>query len=77
MGQGHLKLGNCHANDSPFLHRQHIFLDPNAKDPLNKEAADELKNNRELFKRNVRTAMGGGKIVNRAKEEVTYTKVLP
>lgn len=52
-------------------------MDPNAKDPLNKEAADELKNNREAFKRNVRTAMSGGRILNSAKEEVTYTKVLP
>lgn len=57
--------------------RQHIFLDPNAKDPLNQEAADELKNNRELFKRNVRTSMGGGKLLNKAKQEVTYSKVLP
>ncbi|KAG5996425.1 hypothetical protein E4U52_006669 [Claviceps spartinae] len=56
---------------------QHIFLDPNAKDPLNKEAAEELKNNKEAFKRNVRKAMAGGKIMNSDRQEVTYTKVLP
>ncbi|CAG7559645.1 unnamed protein product [Fusarium equiseti] len=39
---------------------QFLFLEPNASDPLNKEAAEDLRNNREGFKRNVRTAMGGG-----------------
>ncbi|KAF1989848.1 hypothetical protein K402DRAFT_371872 [Aulographum hederae CBS 113979] len=39
---------------------QFLFLEPNASDPLNKEAAEDLKTNREGFKRNVRSAMGGG-----------------
>jgi len=39
---------------------QFLFLEPNASDPLNKEAADDLRNNREGFKRNVRASMGGG-----------------
>lgn len=39
---------------------QFLFLEPNASDPLNKDAAEDLRNNREGFKRNVRTAMGGG-----------------
>ncbi|CAM1500734.1 Fc.00g098960.m01.CDS01 [Cosmosporella sp. VM-42] len=39
---------------------QFLFLEPNASDPLNKEAAEDLRNNREGFKRNVRTAMSGG-----------------
>ncbi|KAI9813207.1 MAG: NEDD8-conjugating protein ubc12 [Thelocarpon impressellum] len=39
---------------------QFLFLEPNASDPLNKEAAEDLRSNREGFKRNVRSAMGGG-----------------
>ncbi|KAF5023976.1 hypothetical protein F66182_3962 [Fusarium sp. NRRL 66182] len=31
---------------------QFLFLEPNASDPLNKEAAEDLRNNREGFKRN-------------------------
>jgi len=41
---------------------QFLFLEPNASDPLNKEAAEDLRTNREGFKRNVRTAMGGGSV---------------
>ncbi|EQK99525.1 hypothetical protein G6O67_001121 [Ophiocordyceps sinensis] len=41
---------------------QFLFLEPNATDPLNKQAADDLRQNREGFKRNVRTAMGGGTV---------------
>ena len=40
--------------------RQFPFLEPNASDPLNKEAAEDLKQNREGFKRNVRSSLGGG-----------------
>jgi ubiquitin-conjugating enzyme E2 M len=39
-----------------------LFLEPNASDPLNKEAAEDLKNNRDAFKRNVRSAMSGGSV---------------
>ena len=41
---------------------QFLFLEPNASDPLNKEAAEDLRINREGFRRNVRTAMGGGSV---------------
>jgi ubiquitin-conjugating enzyme E2 M len=41
---------------------QFLFLEPNASDPLNKEAAEDLKSNREGFKRNVRQAMNGGSV---------------
>ncbi|KAI6379945.1 NEDD8-conjugating protein ubc12 [Pyricularia grisea] len=41
---------------------QFLFLEPNASDPLNKDAAEDLRSNREGFKRNVRTSMGGGAI---------------
>ena len=49
---------------------QFLFLEPNASDPLNKEAADDLRSNREGFKRNVRSAMGGGLVKNRTFERV-------
>ena len=41
---------------------QFLFLEPNASDPLNKEAAEELRANRESFKRSVRSAMAGGPV---------------
>ncbi|KFY28500.1 hypothetical protein V493_02898 [Pseudogymnoascus sp. VKM F-4281 (FW-2241)] len=50
---------------------QFLFLEPNASDPLNKEAAEDLRSNREGFKRNVRTAMGGGSV-----RGVPFEKVL-
>jgi hypothetical protein len=41
---------------------QFLFLEPNAADPLNKEAAEDLKSNRQGFIRNVRTSMSGGSV---------------
>ncbi|PYH78368.1 putative NEDD8 conjugating enzyme [Aspergillus uvarum CBS 121591] len=41
---------------------QFLFLEPNASDPLNKDAAEDLRGNREGFKRNVRGAMQGGMV---------------
>ncbi|KAG8529426.1 NEDD8-conjugating protein ubc12 [Bacidia gigantensis] len=41
---------------------QFLYLEPNASDPLNKEAAEDLRSNREGFKRNVRTSMSGGAV---------------
>lgn len=49
---------------------QFLFLEPNASDPLNKDAAEDLRNNREGFKRNVRTAMGGGVVRGTAFDRV-------
>lgn len=57
--------------EADFLTLQFLFLEPNASDPLNKEAADDLRSNREGFKRNVRTAMSGGTI-----KGTTYDRVL-
>lgn len=59
----HLRKGNTDVI-------QFLFLEPNASDPLNKEAAEELKSNREGFKRNVRTAMGGGAVKGQSFERV-------
>ncbi|KAJ5153522.1 NEDD8 conjugating enzyme [Penicillium canariense] len=41
---------------------QFLFLEPNASDPLNKEAAEDLRTNRDGFKRNVRSSMAGGSV---------------
>jgi ubiquitin-conjugating enzyme E2 M len=49
---------------------QFLFLEPNASDPLNKAAAEDLKTNREGFKRNVRTAMAGGSVKGESFERV-------
>jgi ubiquitin-conjugating enzyme E2 M len=49
---------------------QFLFLEPNASDPLNKEAAEVLKNDRNLFKRYVRDAIDGKTI-----QGVAYDRV--
>jgi len=41
---------------------QYLFLEPNPSDPLNKEAAEDLRRNIEAFKRNVRNSMRGGSV---------------
>jgi len=43
---------------------QYLFLEPNPEDPLNKEAADVLQNNRRQFESNVRKAMSGQMVGN-------------
>jgi ubiquitin-conjugating enzyme E2 M len=49
---------------------QYLFLEPNADDPLNKEAAIEMSKNREQFLSNVRYSMRGAVI-----KGVHYDKV--
>lgn len=49
---------------------QFLFLEPNASDPLNKEAAEDLKNNRDAFRRNVRNSMAGGAVKGQTYEKV-------
>ncbi|XP_033222444.1 NEDD8-conjugating enzyme Ubc12 [Belonocnema kinseyi] len=39
---------------------QYLFLEPNPEDPLNKDAAEVLQNNRRVFEQNVAKAMRGG-----------------
>ena len=53
-----------------FYGLQFLFLEPNASDPLNKEAAEDLRANREGFKRNVRTSMSGGTMKGQQYERV-------
>ncbi|KAG2155552.1 ubiquitin-conjugating enzyme/RWD-like protein [Suillus clintonianus] len=57
--------------NSVMVGLQYLFLEPNADDPLNKEAAEELRKNREQFLYNVKTSMRGGNI-----KGVSYHKVL-
>jgi len=49
---------------------QFLFLEPNAADPLNKEAAEDLRLNRDGFRRNARTAMGGGSVKGQSFDRV-------
>jgi len=41
---------------------QYLFLEPNPEDPLNKDAAEVLRQNRRLFEQNVNRTMRGGYI---------------
>jgi ubiquitin-conjugating enzyme E2 M len=61
--------GNVCLNWKPVLNLnavivglQFLFLEPNASDPLNKEAAEDLARDRDGFKRNVRSSMAGGSV---------------
>ncbi|KAF8167623.1 E2 ubiquitin-conjugating enzyme [Crassisporium funariophilum] len=57
--------------NSVMVGLQYLFLEPNADDPLNKEAAQEMSKSREQFLNNVKTSMRGGNI-----KGVTYANVL-
>ncbi|KAH9846854.1 E2 ubiquitin-conjugating enzyme [Lenzites betulinus] len=57
--------------NSVMVGLQYLFLEPNADDPLNKEAAEELKRSREQFVYNVKNTMRGG-----ALKGVQYAKVV-
>ncbi|KAI8376363.1 putative ubiquitin-conjugating enzyme E2 [Radiomyces spectabilis] len=39
---------------------QYLFLEPNADDPLNKDAADDLRHSRRNFEANVNKSLSGG-----------------
>ncbi|KAL4062984.1 ubiquitin-conjugating enzyme/RWD-like protein [Scleroderma yunnanense] len=57
--------------NSVMVGLQYLFLEPNADDPLNKEAAEDLRRNREQFLYNVKASMRGSSI-----KGVQYDKVL-
>ena len=63
-------LDNSRPQANFVLYPQFLFLEPNASDPLNKEAAEDLRSNRDGFKRNVRTAMSGGSVKGEQYERV-------
>ncbi|MCJ1331509.1 NEDD8-conjugating protein ubc12 [Thelotrema lepadinum] len=50
---------------------QFLFLEPNASDPLNKEAAEDLRQSRDNFRRNVRSSMAGGFVKGEHYEKVS------
>ncbi|EJD04198.1 uncharacterized protein FOMMEDRAFT_121777 [Fomitiporia mediterranea MF3/22] len=56
--------------NSIFVGLQYLFLEPNADDPLNKDAAEVLRRDREQFVRNVKYSITGGTI-----DGVTYDDV--
>ncbi|TCD67103.1 NEDD8-conjugating protein ubc12 [Steccherinum ochraceum] len=57
--------------NSVMVGLQYLFLEPNADDPLNKEAAEELRRNRDQFLYNVKNSMRGGNIKNEHYDRVT------
>ncbi|KAG8686934.1 NEDD8-conjugating protein ubc12 [Ceratobasidium sp. 428] len=57
--------------NSVMVGLQYLFLEPNAEDPLNKEAAEELRKNRDQFTQNVKLSMQGRTI-----KGVTFDKVV-
>ncbi|PLW50107.1 hypothetical protein PCASD_01874 [Puccinia coronata f. sp. avenae] len=50
---------------------QYLFLEPNADDPLNKEAANDLRNDRVGFEHNVKNSMNGRSIRGTTYDVVT------
>jgi hypothetical protein len=48
--------------NSVMIGIQYLFLEPNASDPLNKEAAMELQKNKDKFKRLVALSMEGQRV---------------
>ncbi|KAJ1026391.1 probable Ubiquitin-conjugating enzyme E2 [Ustilago bromivora] len=57
--------------NSVMVGLQYLFLEPNADDPLNKEAAEDLRKDRSVFASNVRRSLAGGAI-----KGTTYDKVI-
>jgi ubiquitin-conjugating enzyme E2 M len=57
--------------NSVMVGLQYLFLEPNADDPLNKEAAEELRKNREQFLQNVKQSMTGRTVKGQKYDKVT------
>jgi hypothetical protein len=53
---------NSNARNSVMIGLQYLFLEPNASDPLNKDAAIALQRDREKFKKSVQLSMQGRSI---------------
>lgn len=66
-----IALPEIRVKRSGLTFAQFLFLEPNASDPLNKEAAEDLRTNRENFRRNVKTSMTGGSV-----KGIQYDRVL-
>jgi len=50
---------------------QYLLLEPNADDPLNKEAAEDLRTNRRTFESNVARSIKGGSVNGIQYDDVT------
>lgn len=48
--------------NSVMVGLQYLLLEPNADDPLNKEAAEDLRSNRRNFESNVHKSIRGGSV---------------
>jgi len=60
--------------NSVMVGLQYLFLEPNADDPLNSDAAEDLRTNKHLFESNVKTSMSGGTLKG---EEYDDVKLVP
>ncbi|KAF8527545.1 ubiquitin-conjugating enzyme/RWD-like protein [Hysterangium stoloniferum] len=58
--------------NSVMVGLQYLFLEPNADDPLNKEAAEDLRRNRDTFIQNVKNSLRGGMV-----KGIDYDNVQP
>jgi len=57
--------------NSVMVGLQYLFLEPNADDPLNKDAAIEMSKNRDTFLQHVKQSMRGNTI-----KGISYDNVL-
>ncbi|KDN44071.1 putative ubiquitin-conjugating enzyme E2 [Tilletiaria anomala UBC 951] len=57
--------------NSVMVGLQYLFLEPNADDPLNKEAAEDLRRDRKAFATNVKKTLAGDSF-----KGVTYDRVV-
>jgi len=57
--------------NSVMVGLQYLFLEPNADDPLNKEAAEDLRKNRDQFLINVKSSLKGGYVKGVAYDRVS------
>lgn len=55
---------------SVLIGLQLLFLEPNPGDPLNKEAAEDLRSTPDQFMKNVRNSMNGGTVKGQTFERV-------
>ena len=58
------------STPSPHNTNKYLFLEPNASDPLNKEAAEDLARSVERFRQNVRISMRGGSVRGESFDDV-------
>jgi len=60
--------------NSVMVGLQYLFLEPNADDPLNKEAAEDLRKDRGAYLENVKTSLRGGRVKGEIYDNVLASK---